>query len=124
MKKDNIIVEKTLNFALHSIELYKQIRAQNEFVLSKQFLKAATSIGANTNEASAAQTRKDFIAKMAIASKEAREAKYWLTLLEKSKIVAVECSSLFNEIDEIIRIITAIVKTAQINEREALKEYN
>ena len=123
MGKDNIIAEKTLNFALHAIELYKQMRAQEEFVISKQFLRAATSIGANTNEAGAAQTRKDFIAKMAIASKEAREAKYWLTLLEKSKIVAIDCSTLSNEIDEIIRIITAIVKTAQTNEREALKEY-
>jgi four helix bundle protein len=124
MKKDNIIAEKTLNFALHAIELYKQMRAQDEFVLSKQFLRAATSIGANTNEASAAQTRKDFIAKMAIASKEARETKYWLTLVEKSKIVSVDCSVLSDEIDEIIRIITAIVKTAQTNEREAQKEYS
>jgi four helix bundle protein len=121
--QDNIIAEKTLNFALHAIDLYKQMRAQDEFVISKQFLKAATSIGANTNEASAAQTRKDFITKMAIASKEARETKYWLTLLEKSKIVTVDCSKVSNEIDEIIRIITAIVKTAQTNEREALKEY-
>ena len=123
MRKDNIIAEKTLNLALHAIELYKQMRAQEEFVISKQFLRAATSIGANTNEAGAAQTRKDFITKMAIASKEARETKYWLTLLEKSKIVAIDCSILSNEIDEIIRIITAIVKTAQTNEREALKEY-
>lgn len=59
-----------------AIELYKRLIAINEFVLSRQFLKASTSIGANVNEATAAQSKNDFIAKMSIASKEARETKY------------------------------------------------
>ena len=73
MKSENIILEKTLNFSLTAIDYYKKIIAQNEYVLSKQFLRSATSIGANVNEATAAQSKKDFIAKMSIASKEARE---------------------------------------------------
>lgn len=116
MRTENIIIDKTLKFSLLAIEFYKKMVSQNEFVLSKQFLRSATSIGANVNEASAAQTKKDFIAKMAIASKEARESKYWLTLIEKSQIVSIECKDIINENDEIIRILTAIVKTAQTNE--------
>jgi four helix bundle protein len=116
VKAENIILDKTLKFALMAIVFYKKMVSQNEFVLSKQFLRLATSIGANVNEASAAQTKKDFIAKMAIASKEARESKYWLTLIEKSQIVNIECKDILNENDEIIRILTSIVKTAQTNE--------
>ncbi len=91
--------------------------AQHEFVLSKQFLRAATSIGANVNEATAAQSRKDFISKMSIASKEARETKYWLTLLEKSQIVNLDFNQLLQDIDEINRLLTSIVKTSIENEQ-------
>jgi four helix bundle protein len=62
-------------------------------------------------EAGAGQTRKDFLAKMAIASKEARETKYWLRLLQESELVDVDVTDELNAIDEIIRILTAIVKT-------------
>lgn len=115
--KENIILIKSEAFALDSIELYKQLLKHNEYVLSKQFIRNATSIGANVNEASAAQTKKDFIAKMAIASKEARETKYWLSLLSKSKIVDLDYSKPFDEICQIISILTAIVKTSQENIR-------
>lgn len=112
MKTDNLILDKTFQFALDAIELYKRMIAKNEFVLSRQFLKSATSIGANVNEAIAAQSRKDFVSKMSIASKEARETRYWLQLLDKSQVVVSDCSALLKEIDEIIRILTAIIKTS------------
>jgi len=99
-----------------AIEYYKKMLAQNEYILSKQFLRSATSIGANVNEASAAQSRKDFISKMSIASKEARETKYWITLLERSQIVDLDWTKTKQEIDEIKRILTSIVKTASENE--------
>jgi four helix bundle protein len=124
MKTDNIILEKILNFSLMSIEYYKKMVSQNEFVLSKQFLKSSTSIGANVNEATAAQTKKDFITKMAKASKEARETKYWITLLEKSQLVLLDWKLLLHEIDEIIKILTSIVKTAQTNEHSTLSIKN
>lgn len=115
MKTDNLILDKSLIFSLKIIELYKQLKSNNEFVLSKQLLRSATSIGANVNEATAAQSKADFIHKMSIASKEARETKYWLMLLHKSSLVNLNFSTFLNEIDEIINIITAIVKTAQKN---------
>jgi four helix bundle protein len=75
------IYQKSHLFSLQIIELYKIMQSQKEVVLSKQLLASATSVGANIREASAASSRKDFINKMTIASKEAREAKYWLELV-------------------------------------------
>jgi len=115
MKKDNLILEKSFGFALKIVDLYKYLVRENEYIISKQILKSGTSIGANVEEATAVQSRRDFITKMAIASKEARETKYWLRLLTKSKMTTRDCSLLIKEIDEIINIITAIVKTAQNN---------
>ena len=114
MKKSNIIKEKTYKFALEIIDLYKQMRNENEFILSKQILRSGTSIGANVEEASAAQSRKDFISKMAIASKEAREINYWLRLLRDSKLCKkIEYAQFIKESEEIIKILTSIVKTTQ-----------
>jgi four helix bundle protein len=113
--KDNIVLNKSFDFALEIIELYKILKSKNEFVISKQLLRSGTSIGANVEEATAAQSKKDFATKMSIASKEARETRYWLRLLNKSKLVEYDCKNYLNKIDELIRIITAIVKTAQSN---------
>lgn len=119
MKEDNLIIDKSFNFALEIIDLYKTLRNSNEFVISKQLLRCATSIGANVEEANAAQSKKDFIAKMSIASKESRETRYWLKLLNKSQLVELDFSSYLNHVDEIIRILTSIVKTAQLNQKES-----
>lgn len=113
--KDNIVLNKSFEFALEIIELYKFLKSKNEFVISKQLLRSGTSIGANVEEATAAQTKKDFATKMSIASKEARETRFWLRLLNKSKLVEYDYKNYLNKIDELIRIITAIVKTAQSN---------
>ena len=113
MKKDNIIEQKSFEFALKVIELYKEMLGQKEYVLSKQLLKSGTSIGANVAEATAAQSKRDFIAKMAISSKEARETKYWLRLIKESGIVKVEADSYLRQIEDIINILTKIVKTSQ-----------
>lgn len=113
--KDNIVLNKSFDFALEIIELYKFLKSKNEFVISKQLLRCETSIGANVEEANAAQTKKDFVTKMAIASKEARETRYWLRLLSKSKLVQLDFNNQLQKIDELIRIISAIVKTAQSN---------
>jgi len=113
--KDNVVLYKSFDFALEIIELYKILKSKNEFVISKQLLRSGTSIGANVEEATAAQSKKDFATKMSIASKEARETRYWLRLLNKSKLVEYDYKNYLNKIDELIRIITAIVKTAQSN---------
>ncbi len=84
MKTDNLILKKTFDFSLSIIKLYTNLISEKEFIISKQLLRSATSIGANVEESIAAQSRKDFISKMSIASKEARESKYWLRLLSES----------------------------------------
>jgi len=112
--KKNVIKDRSYQFALNIIQLYLNIRKQKEFVLSKQLLRSATSIGANVEEASAGQSRKDFIAKMAIASKEARETNYWLRLFRDSDLCkGIDFSNFIQESEEIIKIITSIVKTSQ-----------
>jgi four helix bundle protein len=115
MKTENIVLEKSFDFAISIIALYKTLTENKELVLSKQLLRAGTSIGSNVEEAMAGQSKKDFIAKMSIASKEARETRYWLRLLDKSQLVKLNYDSYLNSAEEIIRIITAIVKTSQIN---------
>ncbi len=119
--KENIIEKKSFEFALKIIELYKKLLEQNEYVLSKQLLKSGTSIGANVAEASAAQTKKDFITKMSIASKEARETKYWLNLLSQSNLVEINYNDYLSDIDEIIKILTSIVKSSQQKKNETKK---
>ncbi len=113
MKEDNKILNLTFDFSIQIIGLYKVLLQQNEYVISKQLLRSATSIGANVEEANAAQTKKDFIMKMSIASKEARESKYWLRLLDKSQMVRADYSVYLTTNEHIINILTKIVKTSQ-----------
>lgn len=105
--------KKNFEFALKVIALYKKLISQNEYVLTKSLLKSGTSIGANVAESSVAQTKKDFITKMPIATKEARETKYWLKLLSESKIIEINLNDYLADIDEIIKILTSIVKSSQ-----------
>src|SRR3989344_750890 len=112
MAKDNLIQQKSFRFSLMIIELYKKLSVANEFVISKQLLKSATSIGANIEEAIAGQSKKDFLHKMAIASKEARETRYWLKLLDESQILKIGYKTYLQEIESIINILTKIVKTS------------
>lgn len=81
---DSIIQKKSFKFALEIIRLYQKLQDKREYIFSKQVLRSGTSIGANVEEATAAQRRRDFLSEMAIASKEARETKYWLRLLRES----------------------------------------
>jgi len=117
--KDNIILDKSFEFAIRVVKLYKYLcDEKKEYVLSKQLLRAGTSIGANINEAQAGQSKKDFIAKMAIASKEARETKYWIDLLTKTDYLDINenhVHSLISDIEEIIKLLTSIVKSSMEN---------
>jgi four helix bundle protein len=112
MAEKSPIKEKSYSFALTVIELYKLLNQKNEYVMSKQLLRSGTSIGANVEEALAGQSRPDFLSKMSIASKEARESNYWLRLLRDSKIIEKKhLDKPLIESDELVRILTAIVKT-------------
>jgi four helix bundle protein len=111
--KENIIATKTFDFALSIINLFIELKKENEFIISKQIMRSGTSIGANVEEAIAAQSKKDFINKLSIASKEARETKYWLKLLNKSELTKISVAVYLIEIEHIINIITKIIKTSQ-----------
>lgn len=116
--KDNIVKDKSYAFSLEIIRLCRDL-AENkrEFVLSKQLLRAGTSIGANVEEAQAGQSRADFISKMSIASKEARECNYWLRLLRDSGYVAeANVEQALEESAALIRILTSIVKSTKENQ--------
>jgi len=114
-------MEKSYDFSLMIIELYKFLTLEKkEYVLSKQLLRCGTSIGANINEAQAAISKKDFIAKVSISSKEARESKYWLMLLKDSGYIdprKQKVKKLLEEVDSLINITTKIVKSSQENEK-------
>jgi len=118
--KDNIVLDKSFEFAIRVVNLHKHLcDSKKEYVLSKQLLRSGTSIGANINEAQAAQSKKDFIAKMSIASKEARESKYWIELLIKTDYLDKDdkhTQSLLDESYELIRLLTSIIKSSQIDE--------
>lgn len=114
--KDNIIQKKSYDFALQIVLLYQKLCKANEYVLSKQLLRSGTSIGANVEEAQAGQSRADFISKMSIASKEARESCYWLRLLRDSNTIEKsEADALLSEAEAIVNILTAIVKSTSLN---------
>ena len=108
---DSPILTKSFEFAIKIIRLSNKLQQQREFVISNQLVRAGTSIGANVEEAQAGQSRRDFLSKMAVASKEAREAKYWLRLIDQSGIGNVNVRSELGDVEELIRILTAIVKT-------------
>ncbi len=110
----NIIENKSFEFAVRAVNLYKHLLSKNEYVLSKQFLRAATSIGANVSEAQRAQSKADFRAKINIALKESNETSYWLKLMYRTDYISnTEYTSMYKDLDEIISILTAICKTTE-----------
>lgn len=115
--KENIIQKKSFEFAIRVVKLCKFLRNNGkEYVLSKQLLRSGTSIGANVEEAIGGQSRGDFVAKLSIAYKEARETGYWIKLLKETGYLSFEqYNSLFTDIDEIVRIIGKIQKTVRSN---------
>lgn len=112
MKQDNLILDKSFAFAIRIVKLYKFLcDEKKEYILSKQLLRCGTSIGANINEAQAGQSKADFIAKMSIASKEARETKYWLDLLTTTDYLDLNekhVQFLLQDIVEIVKLLTSI----------------
>ena len=111
---DNVIEEKSYMFAVRIVKLCGILESEKkQYVLSKQLMRSGTSIGANVTEAQQAQSKKDFVAKMNIALKEAAETKYWLRLLHDTGFLSdKEYDSIFNDSVEIEKIIVAIVKSS------------
>ena len=111
---DNLIVLKSRNFAIRIIRLYQYLQQEKkEFVIAKQLLKSGTSIGANVKEAVRGQSKADFAAKMNIALKEASETEYWIDILHETDYINdKEFVSINNDLKEISKLLTSIVKTS------------
>ncbi len=126
MVKENVIADKSYKFALRIIKAYLFLsKDRNEYVLSKQLLRSGTAIGALVSEGRFAQSKADFISKMHIALKEANETKYWINLLHDSDFITSSMYiSIINEIEEIVCILSAIVKTSKVKDNSSASAHS
>lgn len=115
--KENVIKEKSYQFAIKIIVLTRLLKEQKtETAIINQLLKSGTSIGANIEEAVAGISKAEFSMKLSISYKEAKETLYWLNLLKDTGSISVEeYNSLYNDCDEILRILWAILKTTRMS---------
>lgn len=111
--KPNIIVEKTIEFALLIVEYTELLESKRKFIVANQLLKSGTSIGANVREAQNAESKADFIHKMKIAAKEADETEYWLLLCQLSKSYP-NCEDLQKKIGDILKILSKIISSSKM----------
>lgn len=113
--KDGPLQEKSFAFAVRVVNLYKYLcREKKEFVLSKQLLRSGTAIGALVREAEQAESKPDFVHKMAIALKEASETEYWILLLrETGYLNADEAESIIADNMECLKLLTSIINTTK-----------
>lgn len=112
---DNIIAEKSKQFAIRIVNLYKYLlKEKKEFILSKQLVRSGTSIGANVAEAICAISKKDFTAKMYIAYKECSESLYWIELLYETEYLDKKAfDSVWNQCKELHKILSSITKSSE-----------
>jgi four helix bundle protein len=112
IQSENIILKKTVEFSLLTIEYVDLLESLKKYVIARQVLRSATSIGANVHEAQNAESKADFIHKFKIAAKEVEETKYWLILCSESKLYP-DCTELVDRLQEIDKIITKIIATSK-----------
>lgn len=115
MKENNLILDKSYNFGLRILKLYIHLRKKKvESGLCSQLLDSGTSVGANIEEAIGGSSRKDFINKLQISYREARETRYWLRLLRDSQLLEKKLAESFlKDCEEIIKILTAILNSSK-----------
>ena len=113
--KENILIEKSLDFAARIIHFQRYlVKDKKETIISKQIVRSGTSIGANINEANYGQSKADFISKLHISLKETAETEYWLRLLIKSELLTTEDSeALLKDCLEIKRLLISSINTAK-----------
>ncbi len=115
--QNNVLLDKSKLFAIRIVNLYKYLcNDKKEYVLSKQILRSGTSIGANVKESIYAQSKLDFISKLSIALKEASETEYWLELLYQTEYInSIQFESIHNDCVELLKLLTAIIKSSKRN---------
>ena len=111
--KENVIVEKTINFSVSVIKYCEALEQDRKYVIARQLLRSGTSIGANVFEAQNAESKADVIHKMKIAAKEASETLYWLILCERSETYKFD-AQLRSDLNEVIRILSKIIASSKI----------
>ncbi len=113
----NILKEKSFALALRIIRLYKFLEEnKKEYVLSKQVLRSGTSVGAMIREAQNAESKMDFVHKLAIAQKECDESLYWLELLVQSDYITDESfKSVYGETEQVFKMIKSAILTTKKN---------
>ena len=115
----SVAYEKSFEFAVGIVQVAKELTVKKQYALANQLIRSGTSVGANLAEAGYGQTKPDFISKLSIALKEAVETSYWLKLLERTGDITDEkANHLISQADEIIRMLTAAVKTAKNNQTD------
>jgi len=117
MKDNSMVYKKAFNFSVRVVNLYKYlVNDKNEYTLSKQILRSGTSIAANVREGLEGQSKRDFIAKLSIALKEAAETEYWLELFVATDLLTQdEAKPLLLDVEELIKMLTSIIKTSKKN---------
>ena len=114
---ESIVKTKSFELAIRGVNFYKYLVAEKkEYIMSKQFLRSVTSVGANVREAVNAQSKSDFIHKLSIAQKECDESLYWLELLKETKYISeIEFESIYQQNNEVLKIIRSIIMTSKKN---------
>src|ERR1044071_7869754 len=115
MEKENVLKNKSYQFAIKILRFNKFLIERKEIIISKQILRSGTSIGAMVEEANQAESKADFIHKLSVANKEANETHYWLRLLRDSEVEVDEIASLLNDCEELLKLLTSIIKTSKSN---------
>lgn len=110
--RENIIVNKTFEFALRIVKYCELLEENRKFVVARQLLKAGTSIGANVRESQNAESKDDFIHKLKIAAKEADETEYWLLICKESGTYPAD-ETLLNDVREILMILNKIISSSK-----------
>ena len=113
----NVLLDKSVDFAVRCVKFYNYLRDEKrEYVMSKQMLRSGTSIGANISERQGSQSNPDFIARLHISLKEAKETSYWLLVLYRSEIInETEYNSMNDDLKEIIALLVSIIKSVKVN---------
>ena len=112
MSRDSILKEKSLLLAIRVINLFKYLRERQEFIISKQIIRAGTAIGASIREAEYAESKRDFLHKLYVSLKEANETIYWLDLLMATKFIEQKIyESIKCDVEEIMRMLIKSIKT-------------
>ena len=109
-ERKNVVLEKSFSFSLKVLQVYASLKEQKEYDLARQFLRSGTSIGANIEEAQGGQSKRDFISKMSISYKEARECRYWIRLFIESKVIEDQLlPELLDEVTELCKLLSSIL---------------